>query len=69
MGSINKNKPSVSDMKAWGKYATWLADKSLISFRKKGDLEWTDAIVIDDRCYYPNICKSVNNQFTYLLAV
>ena len=56
MDSFNKPEPTYSDPRfnAWGKYATWLADNSPISFRKIGETEWTDTIVQDDRIYYPH---------------
>lgn len=36
----------------WGRFAKYLQDNSPIRYRKKGDTEWIDALVRDDRIYY-----------------
>ena len=39
-------------VKKWGIYGTWLKDGSNIEYRKRGESNYTSAIVRDDRIYF-----------------
>ena len=48
----------------WGIYGTWLEDNSNIKYRQKGDSEWIEGKVLDDR-YYTDTCKIVPSGIIY----
>ena len=52
----------------WGIYGTWLKDGSEIMFRKKGENNYTKAIVTDDRIYYPSHSCVYENEVYHVTA-